>query len=1108
MSTKVFGARIYLDDHADPVTEGTNIGLYAITSNLASNAASGQADVIVADGTIFTAGEIVTVTDTADSEDAIILSIATNTLTMTANLTNAYTTARSAKVNANSRFRWVQNAISTVTTWKEGIIVAGGIRPYSREIDLSHGGNIASPGKSEVVVKNTNQFFDTIFDKGIYLNGLKCEIVLFTDATLAVQWTGTCENPTWDTREYSIPLSGYYSRRVANIGTIITEAGYPDASGDAVGKNIPVALGKFSIGQYAKFVRTANAVTSVMLNTGVKLSYTNATQYVWIRTLSNVAFDRSVFPVISAPSDLVYTLQVISTDETLLYSNYDGSTPTFPFTADVLVGKYLQVVEGNGLNQYRKITAASVTASATIQITIADFYTETLAGNATATATGQSWCSMVGVARDYTCDTWPCAGLLDSDGNATSVPVVCAYKEVLTANVTEENEPATVVVSPASFVRLPDYAYSKKVGASNNVLDLDIKLFNKNHDTIDSWIIVPVNDINRCSSSNLDKWGLLSCHKNSINGVYDTNAGSNISSVSEITAEQWTGNRLNQISGEYDGFGFQANAPGKGDSATFRVVFDVVMPEVDQSIIFDEAYLLTKIETRRTGGIYPAGGQDVYIYGDDFEASASILWRKFIGAAPDIFTSGSSFEGGYTGAVWSQMECLPDFYWSDAPTTNNEKFYVNFSGVVLNHLHYVWGFQNYLLTNIKNAVDLKSIKEMAIVYRHKTDVDSGVVGSGRVPFFFQVRIYGVAVGLKRTCDISESVFSRCFGRIYNDTWGTRVTAADPILNPHRILEHVCRLQNWSENSVTPTGGWGKGYAANALIKTGVADGSFDDATDGDYTTITGMECAAQLLTNDECYTDTIKRTICRDFFLANWTGADGYEKVKRIKRSTTATADALTLASIVDRQSIRIQEPTPNDIYPEPFVRYNKNPATGEYESAMRITNVSGTYAAASVEGLSGTDASTYWTRCNTLWKRCRHLNKPPTDLTDLTWANGAQADDIAKEYLTCWIDWMYNASITLKVPFAIAGAWEECHRFTINLPHQTNNVAIECMLTEITVDPNPPYYVTIRALMFNESIPEDLNIRKTLTAFGTDDGDWVKTLTAYSNDNDILKVT
>jgi len=72
--------------------------------DLENNAAAAQAVVEVSDDTLFFVGQVVSVEDDNDSEDATIESIdaATNKLTMEDNLTNAYTTAANAKVVAKS----------------------------------------------------------------------------------------------------------------------------------------------------------------------------------------------------------------------------------------------------------------------------------------------------------------------------------------------------------------------------------------------------------------------------------------------------------------------------------------------------------------------------------------------------------------------------------------------------------------------------------------------------------------------------------------------------------------------------------------------------------------------------------------------------------------------------------------------------------------------------------------------------------------------------------------------------------------------------------------------------------------------------------------------
>lgn len=68
-------------------------------SDLASNAASGQKTVVVLDGTEFRIGEDVTIADDNNSEANRISVISGNTLTMTNNLSNSYTTADNGYVS-------------------------------------------------------------------------------------------------------------------------------------------------------------------------------------------------------------------------------------------------------------------------------------------------------------------------------------------------------------------------------------------------------------------------------------------------------------------------------------------------------------------------------------------------------------------------------------------------------------------------------------------------------------------------------------------------------------------------------------------------------------------------------------------------------------------------------------------------------------------------------------------------------------------------------------------------------------------------------------------------------------------------------------------------
>jgi len=68
-------------------------------SLLTTDAASGQKDCVVADGTKFQAGDVVAISDDSNSEENEVASVNGNTVTMTTNLANTYTVAANGKVS-------------------------------------------------------------------------------------------------------------------------------------------------------------------------------------------------------------------------------------------------------------------------------------------------------------------------------------------------------------------------------------------------------------------------------------------------------------------------------------------------------------------------------------------------------------------------------------------------------------------------------------------------------------------------------------------------------------------------------------------------------------------------------------------------------------------------------------------------------------------------------------------------------------------------------------------------------------------------------------------------------------------------------------------------
>jgi len=90
------------------------------SSLLTADASSSQANVTVADGSLFWVGKEVVISDTSNSEDATIQSISSNVLTMEVDLTNSYATADGAVVTFKDnveREQWAANALLNPDTY-------------------------------------------------------------------------------------------------------------------------------------------------------------------------------------------------------------------------------------------------------------------------------------------------------------------------------------------------------------------------------------------------------------------------------------------------------------------------------------------------------------------------------------------------------------------------------------------------------------------------------------------------------------------------------------------------------------------------------------------------------------------------------------------------------------------------------------------------------------------------------------------------------------------------------------------------------------------------------------------------------------------------------
>jgi len=1038
MATTVFAIEIELADHAAPVVSDITIGLFNRTDNLASNASSGQKNVTVDDGSVFKIGDLVTISDTAPaSEINSIDSIAGDVLTMVNNLANTYTTAATAKVDANSVFRWLQNTIVGLTGWAGGIIIENGIGNWSRSIELEGGGNIAEPGFASVAVKNGNKFYDTLDTKGIVLNGKTFRVKTFSDTTETQRWTGFCQKPNWDSFSYRIPAQGGHNKRRANLISLITDTNAPSTTKSSA---IPATFGEI---EKAIMLRTKRN-TKTLFNTADDMGL----------TAGGDPQNLKLFQVISG-SGTSYELR--------LFKNGNDNSPNLAAIDTALTNKYIQVTEGaNGTGVFRKIinVSAYTNANHSITIDIQSHFEVDLS------ITGDTWVKILEIDRVYQNDTFPLKSFLDSNLNEITAPL-----ELFSFDDTNKE-----------FTQIPNNSLSVVVGSNNNKIDAEAEFFETNPDTLNSFIIKPVTDLqltpdldNSNSGAN-GEWPTLAVGLTKIQDGFYTNLASG--TITNIV----TGTLANI--NDRDGTSlftatYKTKAVNSGESPSMQLAIDFKLPAYPINHIADTIFFLILMDWDRV------------INSGVGTRATSINIKRIFGDETNIHTKVNWGSGKFL------LENVPDFYFTtNIPATSNKSFFKDQGTTLLRTGYKV--VAPFGLSGDKDKYE-NFQRNRAIINLSRTftlqiaDHDE------------TININAMAVLFQKNLDIKDEIFSGVSGRIFNDTWGGRKTAADLIESPIDILEHICRLQNWTESSSMPTDGWGKNYPSKPLIKTS-GDGSFD-ATDPEFTVVKNFRSSRQLINQQAGFTDRLKRSLCKNYFLANWIDANGNEAVKRIIKSNQTGLDTVVLNDITNRGSIRIVEPDPAKIYPEPFVLFDFDQGLKDFTKAIRVTNVDFVNPTAQqkqdfIEGVGGPSAEDIWDRANALWLKTLRLNKPRSDMTEALWSNGADGQNQGFDFIVNWLDWMSNVKIELQLHYDKVKDWEETHRFELTLIHQTNSIAIECLTTRIEFAPNPPFAATVQAIMFKTPLPVAYALVDQLNAIGGD-SDLVDKLDAIGGDSD-----
>jgi hypothetical protein len=332
-------------------------------------------------------------------------------------------------------------------------------------------------------------------------------------------------------------------------------------------------------------------------------------------------------------------------------------------------------------------------------------------------------------------------------------------------------------------------------------------------------------------------------------------------------------------------------------------------------------------------------------------------------------------------------------------------------------------------------------------------------------------------------------------------WSNRRPSSTLIADPVDMLEHVKRLQNWSEIA-TPAFTVGKQYDPNALIRTGTADtsdgcynGSFDNPNLGAYGSATFGQVRAcrpafQIFDSGKAWTETVGRALCKTFGILSYIGPDGYECVESFEPYYPAgtglpgTLQTIGFADLAERAG-EVTEPEIQDVFCEPAIEYGYDPGAGKFQNFLIVSNTSqATWQASFTPGydnapgpnnFSGagydpfnlygsralgayvSDGEYIWTVCRQLYLKYGQVEKCPSDFSEQPMI-ATYAD--ALYYAVYKLKVMKYRRISLSVFYDKGRLWHVCQHLALSLPvltppGSTGPVWYECCIEKIQKSKN-----------------------------------------------------
>lgn len=259
-------------------------------------------------------------------------------------------------------------------------------------------------------------------------------------------------------------------------------------------------------------------------------------------------------------------------------------------------------------------------------------------------------------------------------------------------------------------------------------------------------------------------------------------------------------------------------------------------------------------------------------------------------------------------------------------------------------------------------------------------------------------------------------------------------------DPVSIIEHVKRLQNWSETGSLYN--WGMEYSPDAKIRQS-GEGSF---LSNNLQEVRNIKIARQILDYDKAWSDAIVQSLCEQFYLVSYQNESGNECLKDIlikENPDTIIGFEHMMGNVGD-----MIEPQTSNIFCTPVINYAYDYATERYTRQIRVEQVwQSTWKSEYTPGLNSEDGSDIWTACSKLYKKVRQIEPIPSNLSDRVWIYRYQD---AVWSLKRMIQLMEIRRCSFNVAYEVGRKWNIGKHLILQLPHETAGKQVEIVIEEI----------------------------------------------------------